>query len=92
MLKQGESIVARYPDIREEMKRAFGQGDWVCIEYTITGTNKGPLKLPDGKIIQPTNKRIRISFCSVYKFKDGKITECYTYYDRLEWREQLGIA
>jgi len=92
MRESQAGIVKRYPDIREEKKRAFGQGDWVCIEYAITGTNKGPLKRPDGKTIPPTNKRIRIPFCSVYKFKDGKITECCTYYDRLEWREQLGIA
>jgi hypothetical protein len=46
-------------------KIAFGQGDWTCTIADFTGTMKGPMKGPGGKIIPPTNKSFKVEFCTV---------------------------
>jgi hypothetical protein len=40
-----------------------------------TGIFKGPVKGIDGKMIQPSNKKFHLEFCTVATWKDGKITE-----------------
>ena len=81
-----------FPDIRSKPERSFGQGDWVCMEYTITGTHTGPLKLPGGETIPATNKPVRLQGCGVYKFEGGEITEEHDYSDQLGMMAQLGLA
>ncbi len=77
-----------FPDIRSTPDRSFGQGDWVCMEYTITGTHTGPLMRPGGETIPPTNQPIRIQGFTVSKFGGGEITEEHDYSDQLErWRQ-----
>ncbi len=67
------------PDIRSTPERSFGQGDWVCMEYTVTGTHTGPLKGPGGETIPATNEPFRTQGCGVYKFEDAEITEEHDY-------------
>ncbi len=55
----------------DRYRGAFGQGDWTCTIARFTGTMKGPMKGPDGKMIPPTNKRFEIDFCTVAHGKDA---------------------
>ncbi len=81
-----------FPDARIENPRTFGQGDWVCLTFTGTGTNKGPLKGPGGETIPATNKTVRVPFCIVSKVEGGKITESHQHLDVLGMMAQLGLA
>ncbi len=74
-----EEFLTAFPDIRSKAERSFGQGDWVCMEYTLTGTHTGPLKGPGGETIPATNEPFRLQGCGVYKFEDGEITEEHDY-------------
>ena len=81
-----------FPDVRAEDVRVFGQGDWVCLEFTITGTHTGPLALPDGRTIPATNKSFRVKIGELVKWEGGQIVEERAYYDVLGWFTQLGLA
>lgn len=87
-----KGLLKAFPDYKMKRVRSFGQGDWVCATYMLTGTHKGPLELAGGKIIPPTNKQVQIEFASALKFENGKIAEEHIYYDRLDMLVQLGIA
>ena len=83
-----------FPDnhlINNPYKIYFAKGDYTCSVADFTGTFKGTMKGADGKMIQPTNKRFSLEFCTVAKWKDGKITEERLFYDQLGMLKQIGI-
>lgn len=87
-----EGFVNGMPDLDAKSLRTFAQGEWVCGEYEVTGTHTGPLSGPEGESIPPTNKRIHVANCSVYKVKGGKVTEVHEYYDLMGFMAQLGLT
>ncbi|MFX1264831.1 MAG: ester cyclase [Promethearchaeota archaeon] len=83
-------FLAMYPDVTFEITQIFGNGDMVCAQGVVKGTNTGPLPGPDGKQLPTTNKSFRVPACFVARIEDGKISEIYEYLDRLEFSTQLG--
>ncbi len=73
-------------------KIAFGQGDWTCTVADFTGTMKGPMKGPDGTMIQPTDKKFSVEFCTVAHWKNGEIVEERLFYDLIGLMKQIGIG
>lgn len=69
----------------------FAKGDNTCSVADFTGTFKGPMKGADGKMIQPTNKKFHLEFCTVATWKDGKITEERLFYDLVGMLKQIGV-
>jgi hypothetical protein len=69
----------------------FGQDDWTCSVAIFTGTFKGPMMGFDGKMIQPTNKKFRIEFCTVAHWKSGEIVEEKLFYDLVGMLKQIGV-
>ena len=45
----------------------------------------------DGKMIQPTNKKFHLEFCTVAHWKDGKILEERLFYDQMGMLKQKMI-
>jgi SnoaL-like polyketide cyclase len=84
-----------FPDnhlINNPYKMFFGQGDYTCTVADFSGTMKGPMRGADGKIIQPTNKKFLIEFCTVAHWtKDGQILEERLFYDLMGMLKQIGI-
>jgi len=81
-----------FPDFHFELERAFGEGEWVCVQGTLTGTHKGPIGEPDGETIPPTGKSISVPLCLVVRVENGKAAEVYEYNDQLGFLSQLGLA
>ncbi len=85
-----------FPDnhlINNPYKIFFGQGDYTCTVADFSGTMKGPMKGADGKVIQPTNKKFNIEFCTVAHWnKDGEILEERLFYDLVGLMKQIGLA
>jgi len=82
-----------FPDnhiVNNPYKILFVNGDYTCSVADFTGTFKGPMKGLDGQIIQPTNRKFQIEFCTVAKWKDGKITEERLFYDLIGVMTQIG--
>ncbi len=70
----------------------LAQGEWTCTVADYTGTMKGPMTMPGGSIIQPTNKSFHIDFCTVARWeKDGQIVEENLFYDLMGVLKQIGV-
>src|ERR1700693_4954745 len=60
---KGKEAIAEYwrqmresfPDAKVTVHRMVVEGDTVVTEYTFTGTNTGPLRLPTGETLPATN-------------------------------------
>ena len=66
--KEGIEMFKIFPDNHVEnnpYKVLFGQGDWTCSIAIFSGTHKGPMTVPGGNSIPPTNKKFQVDFCTV---------------------------
>ena len=81
-----------FPDVHARKERAFGHGDWICYEAVFTATHTGPFAGPGGQTIPATNKRVRLTGCTVAKVEGGEFTEVHNYFDQLAMMTQLGLA
>ena len=81
-----------FPDMAMEMKRIFGEGEWLCTEYVVTGTHTGPMKGPDGREIPPTGKPLRLPVLGILRIVNGKIAEEKDYFDTGSLAAQLGLS
>jgi hypothetical protein len=73
-------------------KVEISTGEWTCTVADFTGTMKGPMKRPDGTVIQPTNKPFHIEFCTVAHWVNGEIVEEKLFYDLVGLMKQVGIT
>ena len=86
-----KGFVTAFPDLHFRKERSFGQGDWVCAEVLVSGTHRGPMPGPGGKMIPATNKPIRVKEAVVFKLDGGEIAEVHEYYDLAGMMGQLGL-
>lgn len=80
-----------FPDSSVEVINLFATEDGAVVEFIGRGTHTGPLHGPAGDI-PPTGRSIKMQFCDVYKFRDGKIVSHRSYYDALGMLQQLGLV
>ena len=81
-----------FPDATYELTSGHEDGDTAIDEGYLTGTNTGPLPLPDGQSIPATGRTVRIRACDIATVKGGLVTSHRFYYDQMEFMEQLGLA
>lgn len=87
-----EQFNRAFPDLHTRKDRSFGQGDWVCLETTSSGTHKGPLSGPGGQTIPATGKSFRIKVAGVFNLERRLITEVHEYFDLAGFMAQLGLG
>jgi steroid delta-isomerase-like uncharacterized protein len=68
------------------------EGDKFADEWTFTGTNTGPFRLPDGTEVPATGKRVEIKGMELVELRDGKIVLDNLYYDFMAAVVQLGLV
>jgi steroid delta-isomerase-like uncharacterized protein len=81
-----------FPDAKYVVDSFFAEGGKFGDEWTFTGTNTGPLRLPDGSEIRPTGKPVEIKGMEYVEVRDGKIVVDNLYYDFLAAVAQLGLV
>ena len=59
-----------FPDQGNEIIAIANGGDTVLVEFWLTGTNLGPLKLP-GRVVEPTGKTFRVRMAATFEFPPG---------------------
>ena len=80
-----ESLVKAFPDAKFNVTNAWPSGDWVLVEYTLTGTHKGAiLGMP------PTQRPVVIHAVDVMKISGERLAKASTYSNGLELMTQLG--
>ena len=80
-----------FEDAKYVVDSFFTAGDKFADEWTFTGTNTGPLRLPDGNVIPPTGKTVEIKGMEYVELRDGKIVVDNLYYDFMAAVAQLGL-
>jgi steroid delta-isomerase-like uncharacterized protein len=81
-----------FPDAKYVVDSFFAAGDEFADEWTFTGTNTGPLRLPDGSTMPPTGRPVEIKGMEYVDVRDGKIVVDNLYYDFLAAVTQLGLV
>lgn len=71
---------------------AFGSGDWTAATGVLEATFSEPMKVPGGKSIPPTGRKVKMSMVTLAKWKGGCITEEHLFWDNAEYMKQLGLA
>ncbi len=73
-------------------KILFAEGNHTCSIADWTATMVGPMKMPEGKVIQPTHKTAKLEFCTVATWNGQEIIEERLFYDQVSMMKQLGIT
>ena len=85
-----EVYAKAFPDMHRELYSFYLTGDIVCVELSLNGTHKGPLKLPMGTI-PATGKKMSTPCADVFHIKDGKVKIFHCYPSGTVLLEQLGV-
>jgi len=82
-----------FPDQGNEIIAIAHGGDTVLVEFWLTGTHKGPLRLRD-RVLEPTGKAFRVRMAATFEFPPGgdKIICERPYFDQGAVLRALDIA
>jgi steroid delta-isomerase-like uncharacterized protein len=81
-----------FPDAKYVVESFVEDGDRFADEWTFTGTNTGPFRLPDGSEVPATGRPVRIRGMELVEVRDGKIVVDNLYYDFMAAVSQLGLV
>ena len=70
----------------------FGDGDWITVVTSVTGTFTGQLTLPDGTVIPPTGKAFDLEFGQTTKWVGDRLIIIAAFWDANLQAGQLGLA
>ena len=70
----------------------FGHGEWTAGISVSEGKWIKPLTMPDGTVVQPTGKEVRIKIATIARWENGRIAEEYLFWDNADWNQQIGIG
>ncbi len=80
-----------FSDITGKVVNQVDGGSTAALEITWTGTNDGPIELPNGMTLPATGKRVQFDDAQNYAVEDGKVTGMRNYGDFLTMLTQLGV-
>jgi predicted ester cyclase len=75
-----------FPDMKLDSPDVFAAGDFVVVQGTFEGTNKGPLGP-----MKATNKVVKGHYAEVFKLKDGKMSEVWRFRNGMAMAMQMGL-
>jgi steroid delta-isomerase-like uncharacterized protein len=80
-----QDIASAFADARFDIDEIFGSDDRVAVRWTLHATHTGPFAG-----LSPTQKKATVRGISLYRLRDGKITETRNQADLLALFTQLG--
>jgi len=80
-------VFKAFPDHKGIIHSIIINGDKAAVQYTWTGTHTG-----EGLPFPPTNKKVTVAGCDVYKIVDGKVVEEWDHEGFLSLFQQLGYT
>jgi steroid delta-isomerase-like uncharacterized protein len=89
--KYNQNFLTAFPGSKFEVVLTVAQGDYVVMNWTITGKNTGALQSPTGSTIPSTGKVSSIVGSTTSLIKNGKIVHAWTYWDMASFLTQLGL-
>jgi ketosteroid isomerase-like protein len=85
-------FIEAFPDGHYEVLRKHEAGDCAIDEGWLVATHNGPFRLPDGEVIEPTGRPVRMRSCDIATVVGDKIREHHMYFDQMEFLGQLGLT
>lgn len=82
-----DSFLSAFPDLSVSVEAILADGDDVTVRYTWKGTHREPFQG-----IPPTGKQVSVFGISIYRIRDGKITEEWWMEDIIGLMQQLGVV
>jgi predicted ester cyclase len=79
-----------WPDAKLTPAGMWAAGDYVVVQGTMEGTNKGAS--PSMGIKQATGKSVRVPYLEIEKFEGGKVKEDWLLMDGMSFATQLGLV
>lgn len=87
-----DDFFVAFPDLAFKLVHVFTDGDEYGVEFTFSGTHKGPLVGPTGQV-PATNRHIEVRGAVFGRIdSDGRITEERRQYDVAGMMSQLGLV
>jgi len=87
-----EQMRETFPDAHLEVHKIVAEGNTVVVEYTFTGTHKGPMLTPTGETIPPTNRILSGPALDIAVIDDqGMLKSLHQYFDTASGLQQLGL-
>lgn len=82
-----------FPDQGNEIIAIAASSDTVLVEFWLTGTHLGPLRMGD-RVVEPTGRSFRVRIAASFEFAPGsdKIVCERPYYDQGQVFRALGLA
>ena len=80
-----------FPDFRIKVLNKVVSEETIAVEIEFSGTNTGPMRMPDQPEIPATNRKVVNRGCYFGKVKNGKFIEVHTYPDLAGMMVQLGL-
>ena len=89
-----QQMLRIFPDIHVHTPYPiqFGDGDWITVVTRATGTFKGEMALPNGKVIAPTGKAFDMEFGQTTKWEGDRLIIIAAFYDAALQAKQIGLA
>ena len=84
--------LAAFPDAKYVVESFVEDSDKFADEWTFTGTNTGPFRLPDGSEVPATGRPLELKGMELVEVRDGKIVVDNLYYDFMAAVAQLGLV
>jgi steroid delta-isomerase-like uncharacterized protein len=86
-----DTSVGAFPDNRVRIIALAEGGELLAEEGTLTGTNTGPIPMPDGTELPATGAAVELPYCAMHVVRDERILESRYYWDRMAMLGQLGL-
>ncbi len=89
LVESNEGWRRAFPDANGEVTNTYESGDVAVLEITWSGTQSGPLEMPDGEL-PASNKRVEVRACQVFRVEGDRIAESRHYFDMTTLLQQVG--
>ena len=80
-----------FPNMSYESVGTYESGACAIDQGDMFGHNTGHMQLPDGQVVPPTGKQVRIRSMDIATVHDGRIIRHEWYWDQLDVLTQLGL-
>ena len=89
-----QQLLRIFPDIHVETPYPvqFGSGDWITVVTRATGTFRGEMVLPNGKVITPTGKAFDVELGQTTKWDGDRLIIISGFFDSALQAKQLGLG
>jgi len=88
-----QQMLRMFPDMHVDTPYPiqFGSGDWITVVTRTTGTFRGQMVLPNGKVIAPTGKAFDLEFGQTTKWDGDRIIIISAFLDAALMAKQIGL-